>query len=259
MDTAPISISPTELAARLGTPAYPLVLDVRRDVRFDESAVMLPGAHRCAPPDVAAFAAEHAPADVVVYCVHGLEIGQQAQCDLAARGWNARFLEGGIEGWIEQGLPVLTRRADLGVAGGRPSRWVTRARPKIDRIACPWLVTRFIDPLARFFYVPTAQVFDEAKRREAVAYDLPGAPITHDGEHCSFDALLKAFQLHDAALDKLAAIVRGADTDRLDLTPQSAGLLALSQGLSKVHSEDDHAMLAAALPMYDALYAWCRA
>lgn len=148
-------------------------------------------------------------------------------------------------------------RPDLGVTGERPSRWITRERPKIDRIACPWLVLRFIDPAAEFFYVPTARVFDEAQRLEAVAYDIPGAPISHEGELCSFDTLLRAFDLNEPALLALATIVRGADTDRHELTPQSAGLMAISLGLSALHV-DDHAMLDAALPVYDALYAWCR-
>jgi hypothetical protein len=138
-----------------------------------------------------------------------------------------------------------------------PTRWITRARPKIDRIACPWLVLRFIDPQAQFFYVPTDRVFSEARRLDAVAYDLPGAPITHDGERCSFDALMRAYGLEEPALERLARIVRGADTGQPELAPQSAGLLAFSQGLSLLHA-DDHAMLQAALPLYDALYAWCR-
>ena len=137
-------------------------------------------------------------------------------------------------------------------------KWITRERPKIDRIACPWLVRRFIDTRAEFFYVPTGQVLAQAQERGAVAYDIPGAPVSHVGALCSFDALLLGFDLHDAALDLLATIVRGADTERLDLAPQSAGLLALSLGLSRLHAKDDHAMLAAAMPLYDALYAWCR-
>jgi hypothetical protein len=148
-------------------------------------------------------------------------------------------------------------RPDLGVTGERPSRWITRERPKIDRIACPWLVLRFIDPSAEFFYVPTTLVFEEAKRIEAVAYDIPGAPITHEWELCSFDALMQAFDLQDAALQQMALIVRGADTTRPSLAPQCAGLLAISLGFSALHT-DDHAMLRAALPVYDALYAWCR-
>jgi hypothetical protein len=139
----------------------------------------------------------------------------------------------------------------------QPSRWITRARPKIDRVACPWLILRFIDPRAQFFYVPTEQVFTEAERLGAIAFDLPNAPVTHQGERCSFDALIEAYALHEPALQTLATIVRGADTDRLDLTPQSPGLLALSIGLSQLHEDDQH-MLQAALPMYDALYAWCR-
>ena len=139
----------------------------------------------------------------------------------------------------------------------QPSRWITRARPKIDRIACPWLVLRFIDPRAEFFYVPREDVFTRAAELHAVPYDIEGAPITHEWERCSFDALLRAYALDDPALERLATIVRGADTDRLDLAPQSAGLLAISLGLSHLHA-DDHAMLQAALPVYDALYAWCR-
>jgi hypothetical protein len=152
----------------------------------------------------------------------------------------------------------FAKRPDWGVTGEQPSRWITRERPKIDRIACPWLIRRFIDTRAEFFYVPASQVLAQAKVLGAVAYDVAGAPVSHVGERCSFDALLQGFDLHDGALDLLATIVRGADTDRLDLAPQSAGLLAFSLGLSRLHAGDDHAMLAAAMPLYDALYAWCR-
>jgi rhodanese-related sulfurtransferase len=258
VDTASSSfISPTDLAARLGSPNAPLLLDVRRDERFDEATRIAPAAQRCAPQDVARFAREHEPREVVVYCVHGLEIGQEAAAQLRAAGWNVRSVQGGIDGIVEAGLPTIRKRPDLGVTGEQPSRWITRARPKIDRIACPWLVRRFIDARAEFFYVPVEQVFAQAKQLEAVPYDIPGAPIGHDGERCSFDTLMAAFDLHDGALDTLARIVRGADTDRHDLAPQCAGLLAVSKGMSLLH-EDDHAMLEATLPVYDALYAWCR-
>jgi rhodanese-related sulfurtransferase len=238
-------------------PDMPLVLDVRRDERFNEADRIVPAARRCAPQDVARLAHDEAPRDVVVYCVHGLEIGANAAAQLRAAGWNARFLEGGIEGLADAGLPTIRKRPDLGVTGERPSRWITRARPKIDRIACPWLIRRFIDPAAQFFYVPADQVFAEAKRLEAVAYDIEGGAITHEWERCSFDALIAAFDLHDPALETLALIVRGADTARLGLAPQCAGLLAVSLGLSHLHA-DDHAMLEAAMPVYDALHAWCR-
>ena len=258
MDTASHSISPEQFLAMLGSADAPLVLDVRREERFRESERMLPGARRCAPDQVAGFAAANRPAQAIVYCVHGLEVGEQAAAQMRAAGWNARYLQGGIEGLIEHGLPTIRKRPDLGVTGEEPSRWITRERPKIDRIACPWLVRRFIDPAAEFFYVPTEQVFAEAARLKAVPYDIPGAPISHEWERCSFDALLSAFELQQPALDTLATIVRGADTDRLSLAPQAAGLLAVSLGLSRLHAADDHAMLAAAMPVYDALYEWCR-
>jgi hypothetical protein len=139
-----------------------------------------------------------------------------------------------------------------------PSKWVTRARPKIDRIACPWLIRRFVDPKAEFLYVPTERVFAVAAEMGATPYDIPGAePFSHDGEKCSFDAFLRLYELDESALATLAVIVRGADTARLDLAPQSAGLLAISLGLS-VKFADDHEMLERGMLVYDALYAWCR-
>ena len=136
-------------------------------------------------------------------------------------------------------------------------KWVTRERPKIDRIACPWLIARFIDDAPEFLYVPADQVLATAARTGAVPYDIPGVEMTHVAELCSFDAFLSKYELDDSALRQLAAIIRGADTSRLDLTPQSAGLYALSLGLSQVFA-DDHEMLAHGMVMYDALYAWCK-
>ncbi len=135
-------------------------------------------------------------------------------------------------------------------------KWVTRERPKIDRIACPWLILRFIDREAEFLYVPPNEVLNVAARTGATPYDIPGVAMSHVGELCSFDAFLAQYRLTEPALQQLAAIVRGADTSRLDLTPQSAGLYALSLGLSRVFA-DDHEMLRHGLVMYDALYAWC--
>ena len=137
-------------------------------------------------------------------------------------------------------------------------KWITRERPKIDRIACPWLIARFIDKAPEFLYVPAAQVLAKAEQLGAIAYDIPGAPLTHVGELCSFDAFISHYDLAaDPALRQLALIVRGADTDRLDLTPQSAGLYAISLGLSQ-QFPDDQRMLAQGLVIYDALYAWCK-
>ena len=136
-------------------------------------------------------------------------------------------------------------------------KWVTRARPKIDRIACPWLIARFIDKEPEFLYVPKEQVAAVARATGAIPYDVPGVELTHDGERCSFDAFLVKYRLHDPALQELAAIVRGADTGRLDLAPQAPGLLAVSLGLSALFS-DDHEMLRHGMVLYDALYAWLR-
>lgn len=147
-------------------------------------------------------------------------------------------------------------------APGGATRWVTREHARIDRIACPWLVRRFVDADAQFLYVPTAQVRAVAQAQNATPYDVNAdvadTPFTHDGALCSFDAFIKIYRLgNDTALAKLADIVRGADTDRLDLAPQAAGLLAVSLGMSRT-CPDDHAMLEAMMPVYDALYAWCR-
>jgi rhodanese-related sulfurtransferase len=266
------TISRSAFLARLGRADTPLILDVRRDPKFIASERIVAGAIRCRPEDVASFAEQHCAGEIAVYCVYGHELSTDAAHLLRSKGWDAKTIEGGIEGgedgvdglaliqqWRAQVLPTIRKRADLGVTGEQGSLWITRARPKIDRIACPWLVRRFIDPRAQFLYVPTDQVLAQAKALNAVAYDIPGAPISHsgpNGELCSFDALLAAFDLNIPALNALAKIVRGADTDALDLAPQSAGLLATSLGMSALH-QDDSEMLAAMMPVYDALYAWC--
>ena len=246
------SISPHELYAAIGTGSAPTVIDVRRDAAFDADDRMLVSARRQPPGEAEKWGHDLPSRPVVVYCAHDHEVGQQAAAALRGAGIDARYLEGGIARWAELGLPLRKNFAN-------PSgSWVTRERPKIDRIACPWHIRRFIDPEASFLYVPTERVFDVAATAGATAYDIPGAePFSHVGELCSFDAFLRVYEIRDTALDTLAVIVRGADTARLDLAPQAAGLLALSLGLS-ANFRDDHAMLEHGLVMYDALYAWCR-
>jgi hypothetical protein len=141
---------------------------------------------------------------------------------------------------------------------GHSMKWITRERPKIDRVACPWLIARFIDSAPEFLYVPADDVLRIAALTGAVPYDVPGVEMGHVGELCSFDAFLKKYELAEPALQRLALIVRGADTARLDLTPQSAGLHAISLGLSRSFA-DDHEMLRHGMVLYDALYAWCKA
>jgi len=258
MDTVIPSTSAAELFARLGSPFWPVVLDVRRPPAYDRDEATLPATLRCPPDEVEAFAASLAPgAEVVCSCVHGHEVSQGAASALRGRGFDARYLEGGVEHWREAGLPLLRKHAAFGIPGKTASRWVTRERPKIDRIACPWLVRRFIDPRAQFAYLPTGEVLAAARATGSIAYDLPGGAIGHDGELCSFDVVRREFGLADPALHELARIVRGADTDRLDLAPQSAGLLAVSLGLGRLYS-DDAELLEHGMELYDALYAWCR-
>jgi rhodanese-related sulfurtransferase len=253
MDT--VSIDSRSLYDQLGTPKAPRILDTRRDKAYDADDRLLPGAERTGP-DPFSLAQGHAKDQpIVVYCVYGHEVSQDAAAMLRSKGFDARYLAGGIDGWAKEGRPTIRRRPDWRVPGG--SRWITRERPKIDRIACPWLIRRFIDPLATFDYVPTPKVFDEAKAREAVPYDIPGAVVTHRGERCSFDALIEDFDLHDAPIDRLATIVRGADTGRPDLAPECARLLATSMELSRRYA-NDHEMLEQAMPVYDELYASCR-
>ncbi len=273
MDTAietTHTIFPLDLRNALGRADTPLILDVRREAKFAADARIIAGAVRCAPENVEAFARHHTPRDVVVYCVYGHNVSADATAQLRAAGWDACALAGGMEGgedgvdtaehiaqWRSQGVLTISKRADWGVTGETASRWVTRARPKIDRIVCPWLIRRFIDPRAEIFYVPTDQVLSEAQRLQAVAFDMPGAPVSHNADQCTFDAFLQGFGLHSEAFKLLARIVRGADAD-CGLAGESAGLLAISLGLSRLHASDDQAMLAAAMPIYDALYAWCQ-
>lgn len=136
-------------------------------------------------------------------------------------------------------------------------KWVTRSRPKVDRVACPWLIRKFVDPQAEFLYVPADQVAAVAARERAIPYDVPGADLGHHGDQCSFDAIVRKYDLKDPALLRLARIVRGADTDAKDLTPESRGLEAIADGFRRVYA-DDHTLLAAEMPVYDALYAYCQ-
>ena len=252
MDATPPSISITGLAERFAAGRFPCLIDVRREERYAEADNVIRGARR-RPPDQVEIWAQTLPrdAEIVVYCVHGHEVGQNAAAALLKRGFNAAYLEGGIEAWRESGSALQPKPP------ARPSRWITRERPKIDRIACPWLVRRFIDPDAVFLYVPSDQVFTRAKELDAEPYDIPGAAYSHDGERCSFDTFIASHGLEgDPALATLAMIVRAADTGRPELAAQAPGLLAISLGLSAMYQDDD-AMLTKGMPIYDALYAWC--
>jgi len=246
-------ISTREVLSALQGGQPPLIIDVRREQAFRAATDMIAGALWRDPERVALWAGELPRASrVVAYCVHGHEVSQGVAKALGEHGIAAKILKGGIEeGWKAAG-GALDRKA-----ASANTRWVTRERPKIDRIACPWLVARFVDPGAEFLYVPAKEVLAAAEERDATPYDIPDVHFSHEGERCSFDTFLKHYRLADPALEQLALIVRGADTARLDLAPQAPGLAAISLGLSR-NFADDHEMLKAGMVMYDALYAWCK-
>jgi hypothetical protein len=195
---------------------------------------------------------------VVVVCQRGLKLSQGVAAWLRHLGAaQAENLEGGFEAWRDAGgMLVNPRHLPPRDAAGR-TLWVTRARPKVDRVACPWLVRRFVDPAAVFLVVAPSEVLAVADRFGATPFDVEGVFWSHRGGACTFDTMIEEFGFASEALRRLATIVRGADTARPDLAPEAAGLLAASLGLSRMH-RDDLAQLEAGMPLYDALYRWCR-
>jgi rhodanese-related sulfurtransferase len=247
------SISVAKLQAALAGHDAPIVIDVRRNEAFDEATQMVSGALRRDPAGIASWAQSlPAAGSFVAYCSHGGEVSQQVAKALRERGIAVPYLEGGIAAWAAAAGSLDTKPR------GAATRWITRERPKIDRIACPWLIARFIDPGAEFLYVPPLDVLSMAREKHAVPYDIPDVHFSHEGERCSFDAFVKHYRLrNDPALAQLALIVRGADTARLELAPQSPGLAAISLGLSR-NFADDHEMLTHGMVIYDALHRWCK-
>ncbi len=241
-------ISPTQLSRRIGTPEAPVLLDLRIDEDYAADPRMVPGSVR---QDYRAPVGAAPGTRVVTICHRGRKISQGVAAQLRADDVAAEVLEGGFVAWVEAGLPTVSN------GPGPRSLWVTRHRPKIDRIACPWLIRRFIDREARFLFVPPQDVAEVAARFGAEAFDVEGVRYSHRGEACTFDTLLDEFGLRSDALDRLALVVRAADTDRHELAPQAAGLLALSVGLSRLY-RDDIAQLEAGMGMYDALFRWAR-
>src|SRR5262245_8636721 len=207
MDARTPSISANELYAGLGTASAPVLLDVRREEAFSKDNVLINGAFHRSPEEVEPSSKYLVPDHpVVAYCVHGHEVSQGVAARLQWGGIKASYLEGGIAAWRAAGLPT---RKKLGAV---ENKWVTREHPKIDRIACPWLVRRFINPLAEFLYVPVTDVTAVAKAQGATPYDIKDAEFGNVGDRCSFDAIIRIFEIKDPALDHLATIVRGADT-----------------------------------------------
>ena len=254
------SISPNDLWNALATPRASQLVDVRRRDAFEQSQQLLPGAVWRDAGKTQAWSADFDRArPIVAACKAGHEMSQTAVAQLRADGFDARVLEGGYEAWATAGLPAIAKPELDRIAPKRPSLWVTRRRPKIDRIACPWLIRRFLDPRARILFVDPDQVVNVARESGAVAFDIKDVELSHDAERCTFDTMLKLFGLEaEPSLAGLALIVRGADTARPDIAPEAAGLHAVSLGLSALAGDDDHGLLERGFMVYDALFAWLR-
>lgn len=243
-------IAPAQLARLIGMPDCPVLIDVRVAENRDALPRLVPTA-RLVPHDTAEALAP-AEGRAVVICARGRKLSEGVAALLRTKGIAAEVLEGGMAAWAEAGLPMVPMTA---LPASR--LWVTRHRPKIDRIACPWLIRRFVDPAAQFLFVAPSEVQAVADRFNATPFDIEGVFFSHRGERCSFDTMVQEFGLSTPAMDRLATLVRAADTDRHDLAPQAAGLLAVSVGLSRMF-RDDLAQLEAGMLLYDALYRWAR-
>lgn len=265
---SPVQISVNQLSRLVGTPGAPVIIDARNGEDFNDDPRLIPAAIRCEFPSVIdkidsvvdTIGARHA----VVYCQKGLKISEGVAALLRSRSVSAEVLEGGQFGWRDAGMLMAKEAHGNNVqrnANGQ-SVWVTRTRPKVDRIACAWLIRRFIDPNATFMFVTGSQVALVAEKFHATPFDVEDVLFSHRDSGCTFDTMLQVFGLQGEcktaeALNRLATVVRGADTDRLDLAPQCAGLMAISLGLSRQYS-DDLEQLEAGMHLYDAMYRWAR-
>lgn len=250
------TISPHDLWARIGTARAPDIIDVRIADDVSAAPVRIPGAIAKSHADVSQWAKAFAGREIVVVCHRGLKLSQGVAAWLRQNGAKARVLEGGQVAWRDAGLPGVPISEVPVPSSEGATVWVTRERPKIDRIACPWLIRRFVDPNAVFLFVAASEVRDVADRFGATAFDIEDVRWSHRGDLCTFDVMIEALGLSTGPLRHLSRIVRGADTAQLNLEPQAAGLLAISLGLSRLF-DDDLEQLNAGLILYDALYLWC--
>ena len=251
------SISPDKLSRLIGTAHTPALIDVRIDEDFDADPRLIPGAVRRSHRDTDEWAAQLTGRPVIVICHKGQKLSEGAaawlrHAALPRKSWRAVSWAGS-----RRSFPLcLPPRYPRATARGR-TVWVTRARPKIDRIACPWLIRRFIDPAAVFLFVAPSEVEAVAERFNATPFDIENVFWSHRGERCTFDVMIEEFGLATPPLLRLATMVRAADTGRLDLSPEAPGLLAASLGLSRMY-DDDLEQLEAGIMLYDAFYRWCR-
>jgi rhodanese-related sulfurtransferase len=251
------TISSDKLARLIATANAPALIDVRTEEDFAADRRLIPGSIKLSHETVADWGKEFAGRSAVVACLRGAKLAQGTAAWLRQFGVEAETLDGGYEGWKSAGLPLL----DATKLPPRDSKgrtiWVTRARPKVDRIACPWLIRRFVDPNAVFLYVSPSEVLAVGERFNAAPFDVEDVFWSHRGPLCTFDVMIEEFGLSTPPLQRLATLVRGADTGRPELAPEAAGLLAASLGLSRMY-DDDLEQLEAGMLLYDAFYRWCR-
>jgi rhodanese-related sulfurtransferase len=251
------SISADKLVRLIGTANAPVLIDVRTDEDFAADQRTIPGAVRRSHAQINDWAASVAGRPVVVICQKGQKLSEGTAALLRHGGVAAETLDGGFIGWEKAKLPLVpTMKLPPRDSQGRTT-WVTRSRPKIDRIACPWLIRRFVDPNAVILFVAPSEVEAVGERFNAVPFDIENVFWSHRGELCTFDVMVDEFGLSTPPLLRLAEMVRAADTGRLDLSPEAPGLLAASLGLSRMY-DDDLAQLDAGTILYDAFYRWCR-
>jgi rhodanese-related sulfurtransferase len=254
---SPTEITVSQLARLIGLPNSPLLIDVRADDAPARDPHCIPGSIPRAGAMSEDLLATVGKRQAVIICADGGALSQGTAAWLRHAGVPTETLEGGFAAWQKAGQPLLTTKNLPPRDGKGRTVWVTRARPKVDRIACPWLIRRFVDPDAVFLFVAPDEVLPTAERFSATPFDIPDVFWSHRGERCSFDTMLEEFGLAIPALDRVATIVRGADTARPDLAPEAAGLLAASLGFSRMY-RDDLEQLVAAMAVYDAFYRWAR-
>ncbi|WP_119391920.1 chromate resistance protein ChrB domain-containing protein [Taklimakanibacter lacteus] len=254
---SPNTIAVDKLARLIGLPKCPHLIDVRTDEDFALDPRLIPGSVWRPHPLAESWGSELGGASAVVICQKGLKLSHGTAAWLRHLGKEASVLEDGFEAWLKSDLPLIPDAKLPRRDGKGRTVWVTRARPKVDRIACPWLIRRFLDPEAVFLFVAPSEVVTVGERFSATPFDIENTFWSHRGEKCTFDTMIEEFGLTTEPLQRLATIVRGADTARLDLAPESAGLLAASLGLSRMYA-DDLQQLEAGMLLYDAFYRWCR-
>lgn len=257
MSSSP-TISSKQLARLVGTPNCPPIIDVQLDDDFAADPRLIPGAVRKPFDSVAEWASEFHGQSAVIVCQRGRKLSQGVAAWIRQEGGRADVLADGALGWAGADLPMIPAAEIPSRDAAHRTVWVTRARPKVDRVACPWLIRRFIDRNAVFLFVSPSEVLNVAERFGATAFDVDGASLSHQDGVCTFEMLLQKMALDTLSpLSHLGRIVRAADTGQLDAEPQAAGLLAASLGLSRMFA-DDLAQIDAGMMIYDAFFRWCR-